>query len=110
MLTDSFVLSAIGLVIAVGGGAIGHLYVLMFRMQERADVATASRFKEVTDLVLKLETRLNTNYDVITEARIQMVTKADLRDQIRDQTAQILREIDRRVEWTKVPGNGKLNA
>lgn len=108
-MSDSFVLSAIGLIVAIGGGAITHLYVLMFRMQEKSDQATAIRFKEVTELIQKIEGRMSTHHDVMTEARIQMVTKADLRNQIQDQTAQLLREIDRRVSWTKSPGRGQLN-
>lgn len=78
---------------------------LMFRLQERSDLAVAGRFKEVAELIRRLEQRIETERETLTETRLRMVVKEDLKDQ----TANILREIDRRVAWTKTPGRHPLN-
>lgn len=104
-MTDSFVLSAIGLIVTIGGGAITHLYVLMFRLQEKSDQATASRFKEVAELIQRMAERIDKERDALAETRMNMATKNDLREQTRD----IMAQIDRRVAWTKAPGHAQLN-
>lgn len=105
MLSDTFVLSALALIVSVGGGAIGHLYSVMYRLQEKSDVASAVRFKEFSELIERLTQRVEKERDLLTDARLKMATKDDLQSQ----TTVILREIDRRVAWTKAPGRAQLH-
>lgn len=95
-----------GLIIATGGSAIGHLYVMMFKMHEKSELAAAVKFREVAELVQRLATAVEKDRDIVTDARMKMVTRQDLRDQ----TDQLLHEIDRRVAWTKDPRHRPLNS
>lgn len=104
MVSDAFVLSSLALIVTIGGGAIGHLYTVMYRLQEKSDVASAVRFKEFSELIERLSVRVEKERDLLTDARLKMATKEDLLSQ----TTVILREIDRRVAWTKEPGRGQL--
>lgn len=111
----AIVLTAMGFLITIGGGCITHLYKLMYRLQEKAEVATSIRLAELRDLMERLTSKMETDRTALSDVRTKvavametMVTRKDIDEHLGRQTKQLLDEIDRRVAWTKAPGRGKL--